>query len=596
MSKGQIFLSYASGDRGRVQAMVRALEAMGWAVWWDRTIPPGKNFDDVIEEALDASRCVIVVWSRTSVQSQWVKTEAAEAKRRGILVPVMIDDIMAPLEFRRIQAARLIDWDGSRGDPEFVRLTQAVANVLGELGLPVELEGASARASTQPDSSAAEAALRVEEDAAQARAAAEVAAKRAQAEARLAEEAQRARDAEERAREARRIAEEESRAAEAARKAAEAAAAARVKASAEAQEEARRIAEETARIRAEAEARAAEELRLAREAEEQAKAARLRAEEERERAAVPPPPAAPASTARARRLPVGAAIAAGVAALGLIAWLAGREPPKERPPATAESPKPAATEAAAPAAAAPATEPAARPAVPEAPVRREPERVAEKAPPAPAGSVPVPPAQQPVDTRELSIEVDAALAAVPDLAKAVRRMTALGAEKDVAAREELAALRRAIEEARRSTPRGDRRLAREHNQKALDHLKEGRNADAVVELRLAAKADPADQEVADNLGYALLRAGELETARRQLLLALTLAPGRSSAWASLGQVYARQSRPERAVACFGNAFRFSRDVPQTLRFLRQLAEESEHEPVRDAAGRALQLDFVAGAS
>jgi hypothetical protein len=32
-------------------------------VWWDRTILPGRTFDQVIEEALAATRCMIVVWS-----------------------------------------------------------------------------------------------------------------------------------------------------------------------------------------------------------------------------------------------------------------------------------------------------------------------------------------------------------------------------------------------------------------------------------------------------------------------------------------------------------------------------------------------------
>ncbi len=36
-------------------AIAEALEANGWAVWWDRRIPPGKIFAQVIKEALDAA-------------------------------------------------------------------------------------------------------------------------------------------------------------------------------------------------------------------------------------------------------------------------------------------------------------------------------------------------------------------------------------------------------------------------------------------------------------------------------------------------------------------------------------------------------------
>ncbi|MGH7806730.1 MAG: toll/interleukin-1 receptor domain-containing protein, partial [Thermodesulfobacteriota bacterium] len=126
-----IFISYKSSDRERVRVLVEALEGRGWSVWWDREIPPGKTFDQVIEEELNAARCVIVVWSKDSVLSEWVKTEASEAARRGIFVPVLIDDVKIPLEFRRIQAAWLVDWQGKLPHPGFEQLSEAVAGILG---------------------------------------------------------------------------------------------------------------------------------------------------------------------------------------------------------------------------------------------------------------------------------------------------------------------------------------------------------------------------------------------------------------------------------------------------------------------------------
>lgn len=52
-----IFVSYANGDRAVAQQLADALEALGWSVWWDREIPFGKPFDQVIEEELNAARC-----------------------------------------------------------------------------------------------------------------------------------------------------------------------------------------------------------------------------------------------------------------------------------------------------------------------------------------------------------------------------------------------------------------------------------------------------------------------------------------------------------------------------------------------------------
>jgi hypothetical protein len=61
-----IFISYASEDRPRVEPIAKALEEHGWSVWWDRTIPPGKSFDEAIEEAITAAKCVVVLWSDKS--------------------------------------------------------------------------------------------------------------------------------------------------------------------------------------------------------------------------------------------------------------------------------------------------------------------------------------------------------------------------------------------------------------------------------------------------------------------------------------------------------------------------------------------------
>ena len=77
-----IFISYSRTDRPRVQALADALSTHGWSVWWDRQISAGKTFDHVIAEALTAARCVVVVWSKASIASDWVREEADEGRRR----------------------------------------------------------------------------------------------------------------------------------------------------------------------------------------------------------------------------------------------------------------------------------------------------------------------------------------------------------------------------------------------------------------------------------------------------------------------------------------------------------------------------------
>jgi hypothetical protein len=126
-----IFISYASQDRETARTLASFLEAQGHSVWWDRTIPPGRVFDEVIQEALAAARCVVVLWSSHSVRSNWVKVEAEDAAARGLLLPVLIEHVTPPIQFKRIQAANLSDWRGDENDPEVRGLLAAVQHLLG---------------------------------------------------------------------------------------------------------------------------------------------------------------------------------------------------------------------------------------------------------------------------------------------------------------------------------------------------------------------------------------------------------------------------------------------------------------------------------
>jgi len=133
-----VFISYANEDQGRVEPLVDELQRHHWDVWWDRCIPPGLTWDQVIEKALKEARCVIVLWSKSSVQSHWVKTEAEEARQRNILIPVLLDsDVTIPLAFRFLQAANLADTFGGFSGAEFEKLTSAVARVLSECVPPI---------------------------------------------------------------------------------------------------------------------------------------------------------------------------------------------------------------------------------------------------------------------------------------------------------------------------------------------------------------------------------------------------------------------------------------------------------------------------
>ena len=96
-----VFISYAREDCDIAQTVAKALEGRGWSVWWDREILGGQSFDQVIERELESARSVIVLWSKDSILSNCVKSEATVAADRDLLVPVFIEHVKLPLEFRR---------------------------------------------------------------------------------------------------------------------------------------------------------------------------------------------------------------------------------------------------------------------------------------------------------------------------------------------------------------------------------------------------------------------------------------------------------------------------------------------------------------
>ena len=134
----EVFISYKREDEARVGRLVTALVGTGLSVWWDRGLAGGESWRVQIQTALDAAKCVIVIWTRESVgaASDFVREEAGQAKRRGVLVPVMLDKVAPPLGFGEIQAIDLTHWKGSPRDPFFLDLCAAVTAKLEGRAVP----------------------------------------------------------------------------------------------------------------------------------------------------------------------------------------------------------------------------------------------------------------------------------------------------------------------------------------------------------------------------------------------------------------------------------------------------------------------------
>jgi hypothetical protein len=83
-----IFISYSKADHTLAAKLSAFLEAEGWNVWWDRNLSAGETYRDEIMRKLSAARAVIVIWTQSSIKSDWARAEAGRAKAEGKLIPV----------------------------------------------------------------------------------------------------------------------------------------------------------------------------------------------------------------------------------------------------------------------------------------------------------------------------------------------------------------------------------------------------------------------------------------------------------------------------------------------------------------------------
>ena len=120
-----LFISYSRKDLMAIQSITAALQQNGWSVWSDQQLQAGVKFDRVTEQALTDARAVIVAWSRNSVDSDWVRAEAAFALQYSKLFPIRLDDAPVPLRFINLHTLDLSGWGDGSG--------QALQTLIGHL-------------------------------------------------------------------------------------------------------------------------------------------------------------------------------------------------------------------------------------------------------------------------------------------------------------------------------------------------------------------------------------------------------------------------------------------------------------------------------
>ncbi len=130
-----VFISYSREDSEFVEALILALIENGWSVWSDKSaVAEGRPFDTQIENAIDEAGVTLVIWSRASVKSRWVRAEASFALARDRLVPVIAEDVDPPLQFLHIHGVTLAGWDGTSEHLDFKKLADVLSRRLDRVG------------------------------------------------------------------------------------------------------------------------------------------------------------------------------------------------------------------------------------------------------------------------------------------------------------------------------------------------------------------------------------------------------------------------------------------------------------------------------
>ena len=129
-----VFISYSSQDKEAAQAICHVLEQNEIRCWMaPRNIPPGTDYGDVIDDAIGSCKVVVVIFSETAAQSQYVKSEINIAfEEQKTIIPFRLDE--TPLKGQNRLILNKTHWIDAYPDykTKFNDLVRAVALSIGK--------------------------------------------------------------------------------------------------------------------------------------------------------------------------------------------------------------------------------------------------------------------------------------------------------------------------------------------------------------------------------------------------------------------------------------------------------------------------------
>ncbi len=99
----QVFVSYASQDRRRVQKVLKALRSRGLfddpstvTIDASSVMIPGSSIRGALRKAIESANNVIVLWTPQAARSEWVNYELGMATAFGKPITLVMPDEGAP--------------------------------------------------------------------------------------------------------------------------------------------------------------------------------------------------------------------------------------------------------------------------------------------------------------------------------------------------------------------------------------------------------------------------------------------------------------------------------------------------------------------
>ncbi|MEP3476413.1 MAG: toll/interleukin-1 receptor domain-containing protein [Hyphomicrobiales bacterium] len=130
-----IFISYARKERDRCIAIYDKLVALELDVWFDAKLENGDSLSDEINYQVRESKCVLVLWSPLSVESQWVQSEALIKFFEKKLIQAIIEKVDLRVPFNGTHYNDLTNFNGNDDHEEWIKVLEKIGEFTNRKGI-----------------------------------------------------------------------------------------------------------------------------------------------------------------------------------------------------------------------------------------------------------------------------------------------------------------------------------------------------------------------------------------------------------------------------------------------------------------------------